>query len=141
MNDDWKRSIFATHIEPQTTALGSWPGEKFPGVALPCREALTKWIIVRYQDRCTCAQVYDVGPWTISDKSYVFGNERPLAEKMKGKPVDSDPGTEGVQLATVQGVPIKQSNGAGIDLFPAVARTLGLPVGENVLVDWRWVEI
>lgn len=138
---DWKRNIFATHEEAQLLSTGPWPGDKFPGVALPCREALMKWIIVRYQDRCTCAQVVDVGPWCISDKAYVFGGARPLAEQMKGKTIDANPELDGIQFPTVQGVPIKASNGAGIDLFPAVARALGIRLGENVNIDWRWIEL
>ena len=139
--NEWKMNIFATHEEDQTLAKNRpWPGDWFPGVALPCVKAMDRWIQVRYQDKTTFALVWDVGPWFIDDDPYVLGITRPIAELYRGKPVDSDRKTPGIQPATVQGK-VVLSNGAGIDLFPFTAKLLGIPINKNVMVDWRFAEL
>ena len=139
--NNWHLNIFATHEEDQTLAKNRpWPGDWFPGVALPCVKAMDKWIQVRYGDRQTYALVWDVGPWYVDDDSYVLGITRPDAEACKGQPVDSDRKKPGNQPATVKGR-VVLSNGAGIDLFPFTAKILGIPIGRNVCVDWRFAEL
>ena len=135
---NWKK-VFATHEERQGTSLGDWPGDMFPGVALPSKLALTKWVELRYGDKWTIAQVRDVGPWATDDDAYVFGDSKPRAEIEKGQYMDTDLNKPGIQPPTVQGKVIRSSNGAAVDLFPAVAKALGIPIGENVTLEWRFL--
>lgn len=128
----WKK-VLATHEEKQDLSTGPWLGDTFPGVALPDVKALHKWIILRLGDRYTCAQVMDVGPWTTDDDKYVFGTARPRAELGKGKFLPK-------KLSDPKTCPFP-SNGAGIDLFPGTAKALGIPIGKNVDVEWRFVEL
>lgn len=141
MIGEWHRGIYSTHEEAQSLARGrAWPGDLFPGVALPSTLCMDRWIVIRYKDRFTCALVWDVGPWCTDDSPYTHGIARPRAEQLRGKPCPvtlADPESR----ATVQGKVIPYSNGAGIDLFPFTAKLLGIPMGTNVLVDWRWVEV
>lgn len=134
----WKK-VLATHEERQGTALGDWPGDYFPGVALPSSMALTKWVELRFGDKWTIAQVRDVGPWCIDDTAYVFGESKPRAELQKGEYMDTDLGKAGIQSPTVGGITVKSSNGSGIDLFPATAKALGITIGENVTLEWRFI--
>ena len=126
---NWNK-VFATHEEKQTLAIGDWLGDNFPGVALPSTAALRKWVEIRYKDHWTCAQVVDVGPWTIDDDAYVLNGARPRAEIFKGE-----------HCRVHDGGPLHQwkSNGAGIDLFPATAKALGLNLNENAQVEWRFL--
>ena len=139
----WKR-VLATHEEPQGLSTGPWLGECFPGVALPCVKALRKWILLRYGDRLTCAQIMDVGPWCEDDDAYVLGIAIPRAQQLKGERCPrklSDPeSTANVPDGKGGFRNCPTSNGAGIDLFPRVARELGIPIGLNVEVEWRWLE-
>lgn len=132
------QNILATHEEAQDTSLGPWPGDDVRGVALPCVGALRKTVEVGYGKTLISAIVLDVGPWVVDDKDYVFGDERPRAESYIGKP----PPPRGLRIraqATVAGkVPMK-CNGAGIDLFPGAAKALGIPIGKNVYVKWRFI--
>lgn len=127
-----------SHEEEQVIATGMWPGWAFPGVALPCKDALWKWIAIRYKDKLTFAQVRDVGPWTIDDSEYVFGDALPRAEIYKGSLCPRIRGNP-LSCAKVSGVPIPKSNGAGIDLFPYTASQLGIPKDENVPVEWMFI--
>jgi len=102
------------------TATGWVIDATFPFVALPSRRALGGWIKLRNPltgQQC-CAEVRDVGPWNTHDEAYVFGGERPAAER--GESV-SGQGT----------------NHAGIDLGEAVWRLLGMR--DNTAVEWEWV--
>ena len=143
---DWKTNIFATHEEQQPLARNRpWPGEWFPGVALPCKEALERWVMIRFGSLYTCAIVWDVGPWCTDDSAYVLGIARPRAEQLKGQRCPrtlADPDS----VATVPdgkggNKTVFLSNSAGIDLFPFTARRLGIGIGENVNVDWRFVDL
>lgn len=114
-------------------------GMIFPGVALPCKQAEFKWIIIRYGSVFTCAQVRDLGPWTEDDTEYVFGDARPRAELGKGAPIlkrISDPNS----WCIYKGKKVS-SNGAGIDLFAGTAALLGIPLNESVEVEWKFVEL
>lgn len=134
----WKK-VFATHEEPQETSLGPWPGDDFLGVALPCAKALRLKIEVKYKEKIVTGTVGDVGPWCIDDDQYVFGDSRPRAEIYRGKscPLSLQRVDE---VASVQGRKIYECNGAGIDLFPGMAKALGIPIGHNVEVEWRFVD-
>lgn len=135
----WKK-VFATHEEKQHLSTGPWLGDEFPGVALPSTQARKRWIMLRYESNFTCAQVVDIGPWCVDDHSYVFGGNdvRPRAEAFKNRECPRIEG--GFLVATVKGKPMHSCNGAGIDLFPRVARELGIKIGENVNVEWRFIE-
>lgn len=139
---DYKK-VLATHEEEQMLSSGPWLGDNFPGVALPSFQALRKWVVIRYQDTWTMAQVMDVGPWCTDDSDYIFGEEKPRAETHKGRYCPLKKGA--LNLASIpdgnggmMGVVI--CNGAGIDLFPATARALGILKGENVMVEWKFIE-
>lgn len=137
--------VLATHEEPQEIAFGDgkWPGDHFPGVALPSRKALGKWVVVVFKDRQAMARVVDVGPWCIDDDQYVFGGNPPRAEVLRGKACPRKLGVEGT--ATIPDgkggwKPAPISNGAGIDLFPSIAKQLGIPLNDNVMVAWSFCE-
>lgn len=136
-------TVKATHEEPQTTSLGEWPGDSFLGVALPSTKALRKKVIVRYKDKEVEAEVRDVGPWCIDDEAYVFGDEPPRAELLKGEfcPTTKD-GLDAPTAPDEKGVmrEVNVSNGAGIDLFPATAKALGIELNDNVIVEWAFKE-
>lgn len=141
-DNPWRR-VLATHEEKQELSTGPWLGDTFPGVALPSAHALRRWVLVRYGDRGTCAQVMDVGPWSVADEDYVFRAAKPRAERLAGHPCPTT--DDGGEMPTVPdgkgGMKIAPvSNGAGIDLFPAVARALGLRIGCNAVVEWKFVE-
>lgn len=141
---NWHYNIFATSEEPQELSTGPWLGNAFPGVALPSREARNRWIIVRRGDLWTCAQVKDLGPFCHDDSAYTEDGARPRAEKLKGQPCPCN--LDGTGVPTVPDGkggfrPVAKSNGAGIDLFEAVSKALGLKIGENATVDWRYIEV
>lgn len=132
MTNEWKK-VLATHEERQELSRGPWLGDEFAGVALPSQSAYGKWIILRFGDLWTCAQVADVGPWCRDDDLYVYGQARPRAELMKGQfvPLElRDPSKNNGLI----------SNGAGIDLFPRVARELGIAINSNQKVEWKFAE-
>lgn len=139
----WKR-VLATHMERQDLSTGPWLGDCFPGVALPSRNAKKRWIMIRHGELYTCAQVMDLGPWCHDDDAYVFGSDRPRAEKFKGQECVVDMERPEIVATVPDGnggskkAPI--SNGAGIDLFPYVAKQLGIKIGINVIVEWRFIE-
>ena len=131
---DWKK-CFATHEESQVLSTGDWLGNQYPGIALPSTKALRKWVEIRYKGHWTCARVMDVGPWTIDDDAYVFGNEKSRAELCKGKycpRVLTDVVIENTFL---------KCNGAGIDLFPQTAKDLGIAINDNVILEWRFIPV
>jgi hypothetical protein len=128
--NNWKR-VLCSHEEKQILAASDWLGDNFPGCALPDQKALTKWVEIRYKGNWTPAQCRDIGPWTIDDSAYVLGNARPRAEIFKGEHVRVHDGGPLHELT---------SNGAGIDLFPATAKALGINLNENVQVEWRFLE-
>lgn len=131
---DWKK-VFATHEEKQILSSGDWLGDKYPGVALPSTKAIRKWVEIRHKDVWTLARVMDVGPWCIDDEPYVFGNDRPRAEMCKGRFCPRY-----LSDVIVEDFNAPKCNGAGIDLFPETAKALGLAIGENVTLEWRFVE-
>lgn len=137
---NWK-SVIATHEEKQQLASGEWPGDRFPGVALPCRKALYRWIALRLGGRWTCAQVLDVGPWCVDDEAYVFGDAPPRAQVYKGAKCPYRIGDLETSATLPDGTKVEISNGAGIDLFPATAKALGIELNMNVKLDWKFVEI
>lgn len=143
MTNEWRR-VIATHEEIQQTASGPWPGNNYPGVALPCRDALGKWIILRKDSLWTCAKVVDLGPWCQDDYEYVFNGERPRAEEYKGRYCPLRKGS--LALATVpdgnggmKGVSV--CNGAGIDILPEVANELDIKINDNVMLEWKFLEL
>lgn len=140
---EWHRGVIATHEEPQITSLGPWPGDDFLGVGLPSVKSLRKKVLLAYQGLECIAEVYDVGPFSIDDDEYVFGTEKPRAETFKGKQCPRS--LKDDSIATIPDgkggwKEINISNGAGIDLFPATAKALGIKPNVNVLVDWRFVD-
>lgn len=137
---NWHLGIKATHEEPQITSLGPWPGDHVLGVALPSKKALNRRVVVRYGGNTVYATMLDTGPWCTDDEDYVFGSERPRAEKLDGKlcPLTLNGGTASVPDGNGGFKSALISNGAGIDLFPATAIALGIKIGKNVLVDWSF---
>src|SRR6266567_6022752 len=91
------------------TASGYVIEDQIPFVALPSRRALhhTLDITNPLNGRQVRAIVLEVGPFNVRDDGYVFGGDRPMAER--GLSV-SGHGT----------------NGAGIDLGEAVWKALGM---------------
>jgi hypothetical protein len=84
--------------------------------------------------RSIVCPVLDVGPWFpyrdySDDDAYVFGDERPRAEKMRGEVREGD-------------VRQYRVNGAGIDLSDAVIEALGFAPEEWGLreIEWEFVE-
>lgn len=140
---NWKR-VLATHEEPQVLSTGPWLGDSFPGVALPSKNAMRRWVIIRNGDRCTCAQVMDLGPWCHDDDDYVFGTAKPRAERFKGEQCPVDLSKPNVKPSVPDGNggfrTVGVSNGAGIDLFPYTAKQLGIKVGSNAFVEWTFIE-
>lgn len=140
----WKK-VFATHEEAQKLSVGPWLGDEFPGVALPAVKALRRWVMLRHGSLWTLAQVVDVGPFCEDDDAYVLGIARPRAERLKGEACPrtlADPESRASVPDGKGGFEeIKISNGAGIDLFPRTARQLKIPIGENVMLEWRFVEL
>lgn len=133
----WKK-VFCTHEEKQILSTGEWLGDNFPGCALPSVRALRKWILIRYKDNQCCSQVMDVGPWCQDDDDYVFGSDIPRAEEFKGRLCPLRKGIE-IPATLPDGTPCPRSNGAGLDIFPYTAKQLGIPIGENVYVEWCFV--
>jgi hypothetical protein len=70
-----------------------------------------RWLAIHYRGRVAFAQWEDVGPFRTDHWEYVFGDERPSANRNKG---------------------------AGLDISPAVRDYLGMKT--NDYVDWRFVE-
>lgn len=138
----WHLNILGTHEEEQQTSLGDWPGDDFLGVALPSPKALKRSIVVEYKGTEVTCVVGDVGPWVIDDQDYVLGEARPRAEILKGKfcPRSLQGGNATVPDGNNGFIAALISNGAGIDLFPGTAKALGIPIGENVLVSWSFVD-
>jgi hypothetical protein len=71
-----------------------------------------RWVAIRRGNKIAYAQWEDVGPFRTDHWQYVFGNERPKANRNKG---------------------------AGIDLSPAVRDYLEMKGGMDT-VDWKFVE-
>ena len=91
-------------------------------VALPCRSALGKTVLVRAGDKTIRCKVEDVGPWSIAD-SYWKTGRRPLAES--GKRIPRRWG--------------RARNRAGIDLSDGLWRKLGLSWRKGIVkVSWRF---
>jgi hypothetical protein len=90
-------------------------------VALPDRfegERPRVMVINRETGRYSAAEIWDVGPWNIDDPYWLMGT-RPQAES----------GTDMTGRST---------NGAGIDLSPALAEAIGIDgMGE---VDWEFID-
>lgn len=99
-------------------------------VALPSRGALGRWVRILYRERSLTVPVLDLGPFFPyrkypSDDAYVFGSERPLAEKMRGQVRDGD--TKKLNI-----------NGAGIDLSDGVILALGVSPEKWGLREVTW---
>jgi hypothetical protein len=92
-----------------------------PFVALPSTRALGRFVRVRNpaNGRSTLAVVLDVGPWNEHDDEYVYGGDRPAAERGRD--------TRG-----------RLTNGAGIDLGERVWHALGLT--DNTRVEWEFID-
>lgn len=136
--------VLATHEEEQALALGPWLGDSFPGIALPCRKALKSWVALRYEGKHTFGQVVDVGPWCIDDEAYVYNGAIPRAEAHKGRYCPLKEGS--IALASVPDgnggfKDVAVCNGAAIDLFPRVAKELGVRLGDNVEIEWAFVDL
>jgi hypothetical protein len=104
----------------KATASGWIIDKKVPFVALPCVDALYRF--VRISNPATAksciAIVLDVGPWNEHDRAYVFEGARPQAES--GKDFFG-----------------RLTNHAGIDLGEAVWSALGMTA--NSAVDWQFI--
>jgi hypothetical protein len=90
-------------------------------IALPDRfEGVRPKVLVlnRASGATEVAEIWDIGPWNIDDPYWTMGT-RPQAES----------GTD------MQG---RTTNGAGIDLSPALAKMLGID-GMGV-VDWNFID-
>ena len=103
------------------TASGYIIDTVVPFVALPSVHALHHFIRITNpaNGKQTKAVVLDVGPWNEYDDSYVFNNERPLAELGRD--------TRGIV-----------TNKAGIDLSERVWNELGM--ADNGIVQWEFLE-
>lgn len=121
------------------TAAGLTIRENSLFCALPSRRALWRTVrIVRRPNattlRSVVCPVLDVGPWFPfreygDDDAYVFGDQRPRAESMRGMPRAGDPRALAI-------------NGAAIDLSDAAIEALGFRPEEWGLreVEWEFVE-
>lgn len=140
LNLNW-RKVICTHEEEQQLSSGPWLGDNFPGIALPSVKSLKTWVILRYKGITTIGQCVDVGPWCIDDDDYVFDGKKPRAEKYQGRYCPLKKGS--TDLATVPdgngGMrEVAICNGAGIDIFPRVAKELQIPIGNNVVLEWAF---
>lgn len=100
-----------------TTTSGYVIDKVVPFVALPSVKALHQWVYIKnpLTNKVVLAIVLDVGPFNRHDDAYVFGGERPLAEK-------------GISVSG------KGTNGAGIDFGERVWNDLGMK--DNTEVEW-----
>ncbi|HWP59002.1 MAG TPA: hypothetical protein VNL14_14005 [Candidatus Acidoferrales bacterium] len=103
-------------------------------VALPARKALWRIVRVRLGKSSILAPVLDLGPWFPfraykDDDAYVFGEERPLAEKLRGQTREGDHNKY-------------QINGAAIDLSDGVIEALNMLPEQWGLreVEWEFIE-
>jgi N-acetylmuramoyl-L-alanine amidase len=121
-NRDIITTVFGGESDPNQSAYEPRPiTDSELGVALPDRfEGERPRVLVwnPENDKEVVCNIVDVGPWNTDDPYWRTGS-RPQAES----------GTD------MSG---RQTNGAGIDLTPGAARTLGIE-GKG-LVDWRFVE-
>ena len=118
-----KKTVFATRegLVGGRTASGYFIDKVVSFVALPAVKALRRHVRIEnpLNGRSCVAQVLDVGPWNETDDPYVFGAERPAAEKGVGKYR-------------------KPVNPAGIDLGEAVWAALGMKTNGNVV--WEFID-
>lgn len=107
-------------LRGQVTASGYRIDDLIPFVALPSTRALRRAVRITNpaNGRSVDALVLDVGPWNTNDDAYVFGSERPAAER-------------GASLSG------KGTNGAGIDLGGYVWKALGMT--DNAEVEWEFL--
>lgn len=98
----------------------------FMALPVPLSKIAGKPVRVCAGSRCIVAPVWDVGPWCVNDQAYVFGNDRPIGEKLKGQYLPSN-------LACNHKY---RSNGAGLDLSQALWYALGSPSTAS----WSFVE-
>lgn len=109
---DRNKSAYDEHIINDTEKVAS----------LPARLSGSRVIELRRDNKIEIVSVEDIGPWLVDD-FYWQNGARPIAEDMT-KPLPRGPH---------QG---RRSNGAGIDLSPALAKSLG--VDGKGKVDWRF---
>lgn len=104
----------------QKTASGYIIDTVVPFVALPSTKALGRFVKLSNpaNSQACYAVVLDVGPWNVSDDSYVLGGERPQAES-------------GIDLMG------RPTNGAGLDLGERVWKLLGMT--DNGNVEWEFL--
>jgi len=116
-------------------------------IALPSTSAKNRKVTVCTLDGVKCVDtiVGDTGPWCIYDDDYVFGNERPLAEQLKGKKWAALSDSQKQKCAGVSNVGWKtqnlSSNGAGIDLTRQIMTELevgGDPSRDQV--KWKFID-
>ncbi len=102
------------------TSSGYIIDDLVPFVALPSSAALRQWVNVEnpLNGKRIRALVLDVGPWNVNDNAYVFGGQRPAAER-------------GLDMSHNG-----KTNGAGIDLGQVVWNALGMV--DNGDVSWEW---
>lgn len=108
-------------LEGKPTAIGWKIDPLIPFVALPSRSALRLAVRVSnpLNGLSVNALVLDVGPWNTRDDAYVFGGQRPLAERG----------------GSVSG---QGTNSAGIDLGEYVWKALEMT--DNGDVEWEFLD-
>ncbi len=94
---------------PEAAEVIPWFWEAYRGDGISVCKG--RWLAIHFEGRVCYAQWEDVGPFVVDHWRYVFGNERPRANRNKN---------------------------AGIDLSPAVRDYLGLRSGQTV--EWRFVD-
>lgn len=131
LNEDIKASVFGGGKDPNKSAYPPYDTitDKELSVALPWKFAGGRpkvRVVNRANRREVVCQIRDLGPWLIDDPYWDLG-KRPLAETCakNGTPLPRGPNKG------------KVPNGAGIDLTPAAAKSLGISgMGQ---VDWQFV--
>jgi hypothetical protein len=130
----WIHGITATvfgSYEGEQSAYGGQLDDSKPFVALPDRfEGARPTVEVMSDDGdIFSATIEDIGPWNISDDYWAKGT-RPVAEKCYASKTPLPSGPQKGRVPT---------NPAGIDLSPALARSLGIQgMGK---ISWRLVPL
>lgn len=117
------------------------------GIPIPSASSSAKYLAVPWKDQAIknkparvtnrangksdVGEVWDLGPWCTSD-NYPAKKTRPIAEIYEGKPMPALPEVPAHNVGKI-------SNGAGIDLSPALAAAIGID-GKG-FVDWDWEEL
>lgn len=120
-------TVFGGSSDPNDSAYPPFTGitDTEMSCALPYKWAGERPMVEVFNPdtgKTAICQIRDVGPWLTNDEAYVMGDDRPLAEN----PIIPSGPNAG-----------KVSNGAGIDLAPAAAKSIGLS-GKG-MVHWRFI--